>query len=108
LHPSFQMSFAATLALVALFERFMPLLARPPAAGSGTFARATERFGRWLLLGAATSLAAGLATAVFAAFHFYRVAPYGLISNVLAMPVLSFVIMPAGLVSVLLTPFGYD
>jgi competence protein ComEC len=108
LHRSFQMSFAATLALVALFERFAPYLARPPAAGSSAIARATERLGRWLVLGAATSLAAGLATALFAAFHFHRVAPYGLISNVLAMPVLSFAIMPAGLVSVLLVPFGYD
>jgi competence protein ComEC len=102
------MSFAATLALVALFERFSPLMARPPASDSGAIGRATDRLGRWLILGAATSLAAGLATGVFAAFHFHRVAPYGLVSNVLAMPVLSFVIMPAGLVSVLLVPFGYD
>lgn len=108
LHPSFQMSFAATLALVALFERFAPMLARPPAEGSGVVGRFTERIGRWIILGAATSLAAGLATTVYAAFHFHRVAPYGLISNVLAMPVLSFVIMPAGLFSVLLQPFGYD
>lgn len=108
LHPSFQMSFAATLALVALFERFAPLLAQPPAAGSGAVGRYTERIGRWLLLGAMTSLAAGLATTAFAAFHFHRVAPYGLLANVLAMPVMSFVIMPAGLGSVLLLPFGYD
>lgn len=108
LHPSFQMSFAATLALVALFERFAPMLAAPPAAGSGTFGRFSERVGRWLLMAAATSLAAGLATTAYAAFHFHRVAPYGLVANILAMPVLSFVIMPAGLFSVLLQPFGYD
>ena len=107
-HPSFQMSFAATLALVALFEQLSPLLARPPVAGNSAFGRMTERVGRWILLGAATSLAAGLATAVYAAFHFHRVAPYGLIANVLAMPALSFVIMPMGLISVLLQPFGYD
>jgi competence protein ComEC len=108
LHPSFQMSFAATVALVALFEQGAPMLARPPTAGSGAFGRLTERIGRWLLLGAATSFAAGLATAVYAAFHFHRVAPYGVLANVLTMPVLSLVIMPAGLVSVLLQPFGYD
>jgi competence protein ComEC len=55
-----------------------------------------------------TSLAAGLATPVYAAFHFHRLAPFGLLANVLAMPVISFVIMPAALVSVLLMPFGYD
>jgi competence protein ComEC len=108
LHPSFQMSFAATLALVALFERLAPLLARPPAPGSGIVGRLSERLGRWILLGALTSLAAGLATTVYAAFHFHRLAPFGLLANVLAMPVISFVIMPAALVSVLLMPFGYD
>ena len=108
LHPSFQMSFAATLALVALFERLAPLLARPPTPGSGIVGRLSDRLGRWILLGAGTSLAAGLATTVYAAFHFHRLAPFGLIANVLAMPVISFVIMPAALVSVLLMPFGYD
>jgi competence protein ComEC len=55
-----------------------------------------------------TSLAAGVATTAYAAFHFHRVAPFGLLANVLAMPVISFVIMPTALVSVLLMPFGYD
>jgi competence protein ComEC len=108
LHPSFQMSFAATLALVALFEHLGPWLARPPVAGSGIFGRFSERIGRWLLLGALTSLAAGLATTAYAAFHFHRLAPFGLIANLLAMPVISFIIMPAALFSVLLMPFGYD
>jgi competence protein ComEC len=108
LHPSFQMSFAATLALVALFEHLGPSLARPPAPGSGVFGRFSERIGRWLLLGALTSLAAGLATTAYAAFHFHRLAPFGLIANLLAMPVISFIIMPAALFSVLLMPFGYD
>jgi competence protein ComEC len=49
LNPSFQMSFAATLALVALFERFAPMMARPPAAATGVFSRTTERLGRWML-----------------------------------------------------------
>jgi competence protein ComEC len=108
LHPSFQMSFAATLALIALFEHLAPLLARPPAPGSGVVGRFSERVGRWMLLGALTSLAAGVATTAYAAFHFHRLAPFGLVANVLAMPVISFVIMPAALVSVLLMPFGYD
>jgi competence protein ComEC len=108
LHPSFQMSFAATLALVALFEQLGPSLARPPTPRSGILGRFSERVGRWLLLGALTSLAAGLATTAFAAFHFHRLAPFGLVANLLAMPVISFIIMPAALFSVLLMPFGYD
>jgi competence protein ComEC len=108
LNPSFQMSFAATLALVALYERYMPLLVVPPVPGSGGFAHFSERTLRWLLLGAATSLFAGLATAAYVAFHFQRVAPYSVVANLLAMPLISFVIMPAGLLAVLLMPFGYD
>jgi competence protein ComEC len=108
LHPSFQMSFAATLALVALFEHLGPSLARPPTRGSGVLGRFSERIGRWLLLGALTSLSAGVATTAYAAFHFHRLAPFGLVANLLAMPVISFVIMPAALFSVLLMPFGYD
>lgn len=108
LNPGFQMSFAATLALVALYEHLAPVIAQPPSAGSGIFTRFTERTGRWVLLGVVSSLAAGLATTAFVAFHFHRVTPYGLLANVLGMSVMSFVVMPAGLVSVMLLPFGYD
>ncbi len=108
LSPSFQMSFAATLALVALYERYVVLLVVPPVPGGGGFAHFSERALRWILLGAATSLFAGIATAAYVAFHFQRVAPYSVIANLLAMPLISFVIMPAGLLAVLLLPFGYD
>lgn len=107
LSPSFQMSFAATLALVALYERCVPLMAVAPAGG-GALAHLSERAWRWLLLGTATSLFAGLATVAYVAFHFQRLAPYSVLANLLAMPLISFVIMPAGLLSVLLLPFGYD
>jgi competence protein ComEC len=108
LNPGFQMSFAATLAIVSIYEPLAPALAQPPAIGAAMLERALRRAGRWVLLGALTSLVAGLATTPYAAFHFHRLAPYGLLANMLAMPVISFVIMPAGVISVLLMPFGYD
>ncbi len=108
LNPGFQMSFAATLALIALFERMSPLLAQPPSPGQSAFSRFSERAGRWLLLGVATSFVAGLATTAYVAFYFHRVAPYGVLANLLAMPAISFLIMPSALLSVLLLPFGYD
>jgi competence protein ComEC len=86
----------------------MPLLVVPPVPGSGGFAHFSERALRWLVLGVATSLFAGLATAAYVAFHFQRVAPYSVVANLMAMPLISFVIMPAGLLAVLLLPFGYD
>jgi competence protein ComEC len=54
------------------------------------------------------SLLAGTATTPFAAYHFHRMAPYGVLANLLAMPVVSAVVMPAGLAALLLMPFGLD
>ncbi len=108
LSPGFQMSFAAVAALIAMFE-----IARDRRANStGT---SHERMPHWLraighnLAGlAATSIIAGLATGIFAAYHFYRVAPLGLPANLMAMPVVSFVVMPMALVSMLAMPFGLE
>jgi competence protein ComEC len=105
-HPSFQMSFAATLALVAVYERGMP----GPSAG-----RDTSRAGRYALWGAreiigltVASLVAGAATTAYAAYHFHRLAPYGVLANLIAMPIVSAVAMPAGLLALVMMPFGFD
>ncbi len=108
-HPSFQMSFAATLALIAAYQYGLP---------SGVFWRAqadTPLHARAALWGARevaglilASLVAGLATTPYAAFHFHRVAPYGVLANLAAMPVVSAWVMPAGILGVLTLPFGLD
>ena len=54
------------------------------------------------------SLVAGLATLPYAAFHFHRVTPYGVLANLAAMPVVSAVVMPAGLLGLVAMPFGFD
>jgi competence protein ComEC len=54
------------------------------------------------------SLIAGLATTPYAAFHFHRVTPYGVLANLAAMPVVSALVMPAGLLGLLAMPFGFD
>lgn len=53
-----------------------------------------------------TSLIAGAATAPFAAYHFNRVAPYGLPANLAAVPVMGLVIAPAAIAAGVLAPFG--
>ncbi|MFG1226973.1 ComEC/Rec2 family competence protein [Xanthobacter wiegelii] len=106
LDPGTQMSFAATLALVAAYERLQPLRAIPRPDG---IAGAVVSWVAVLVAGTAlTSLMAGLATAPYGIFHFQRVAPYGLLANLAAMPAVSFLVMPAGLAGVLLMPFGWD
>jgi competence protein ComEC len=105
-HPSFQMSFAATLALIATYERGIPWVATAP--DTPLAARLALWGVRELMLAVIVSLAAGLATTPYAAYHFHRLAPYGVIANVLAMPVISVVSMPAGLLALVAMPFGFD
>jgi competence protein ComEC len=64
--------------------------------------------GREILTLLLASLVAGLATTPYAAFHFHRVTPYGVLANLAAMPVVSAVVMPAGLLGLAAMPFGLD
>jgi competence protein ComEC len=105
-HPSFQMSFAATLALVAAYGSGMGW-GRPDADDS-LGARVALWGGREIAALILASLVAGLATTPYAAYHFHRAAPYGVLANLLAMPIVSFWVMPAGLMGVLTLPFGFD
>ncbi|MBV8538295.1 MAG: ComEC/Rec2 family competence protein, partial [Alphaproteobacteria bacterium] len=105
-HPSFQLSFAATLGLVALVQFGMPKLFA--SADSSTTARVAMWGGRELMTLLLASLVAGLATTPYAAFHFHRVTPYGVLANLAAMPVVSAIVMPAGLIGLAAMPFGLD
>ena len=57
---------------------------------------------------ATTSFVGSVATAPYAVFHFDRATHYAVIGNLLAMPVMGFVTMPAAALSVILMPFGLD
>jgi len=105
-HPSFQMSFAATLGLVALVQIGMPRLFA--SADSSATARVALWGGREIVTLALASLVAGLATTPYAAFHFHRVTPYGVLANLAAMPVVSALVMPAGMLGLVAMPFGFD
>jgi competence protein ComEC len=104
-HPSFQMSFAATLALIAAYERGLPWRAD---ADSSVGARAALWGWREVAGLVLASLVAGLATMPFAAYHFHRLAPYGVLANLAAMPIVSIWVMPAGLLALMAIPFGFD
>ncbi len=104
-HPSFQMSFAATLALIATYQYGWPWRAD---ADASVVARAA--LWGWREIGGVilASLVAGLATTPYAAFHFHRLAPYGVLANLFAMPVVSAWVMPMGILGVVALPFGFD
>ena len=100
------MSFAATLGLVALVQIGMPRLFATP--DHSATARVALWGGRELVTLLLASLVAGLATTPYAAFHFHRVTPYGVLANLAAMPVVSALVMPAGLLGLAAMPFGLD
>jgi competence protein ComEC len=101
--PSFQMSFAAVVALIAAYE-WWNARRIPDAEAPSLIVRA----GRLIAAAAVTSLIAGLATTPFAAFHFNRFADYGVAANVIVTPIVSFIIMPAGVLALLLMPLGLE
>ena len=108
---SFQMSFLAVLGLVAFYEAWSRRRARsaddPPVHRHWSL-----RLARWgvaaLGVSLLTSLIAGAASSVPAAYHFGRLSPYGVLANGLAIPVVGVVVMPAGLMAALLMPFGLE
>lgn len=104
LGPSFQMSFAAVTALVACYEA---VRARGAALVTGEGPRGPMTRVLLYVGGVAlTSVVAVLATAPFAAFHFNRVALYGLAANIAAVPLTAFWIMPWALATFALMPPG--
>jgi competence protein ComEC len=105
-HPSFQMSFAVTLALIAGYERGALKLR---AAGNTSLGARAALWGVNEIIGlTVASLLAGLATTPYAAFHFHRIAPYGVIANLLAMPIVSAWVMPMGILGIATMPLGLD
>jgi competence protein ComEC len=105
-HPSFQMSFAATLAIVAAYQGSLIWM----RGGVDTpFGARLALFGvREIVSLMIVSLLAGFATTLYTAYHFHRLTPYGVITNLLAMPVVSAWVMPMGILGVLTMPLGFD
>lgn len=106
--PSFQMSFAAVIALIAAYEWASARRNADPNPHRGSTGKVIRVVCRYLIALAATSLIAGLATAPFAAMHFHRLAPFGLLANLAAMPIVAFWVMPMAVISVIAIPFGID
>ncbi len=96
LGPGFQMSFAATIALVEVYGRWPVLGGRLPG------------WARPVAAVVFSSVVAGAATALFAAAHFNLFPRYGLLVNVLSVPVMGAVVAPGGVVAALGWLFGLE
>jgi len=98
--PSFQLSFAAIVALTAVWEELSPRRARQTGPA--------RRSLRWLFDLALSSIIATLATAAFGIYHFNRLTGYGVIANMLAVPITGFWVMPWLILALILMPFGLE
>ncbi len=97
LGPGFQMSFAATTALVAVFEHVRQNKLGWGVPGLNGFLA--------LML---TSAVAGLATGPIGAAHFNAVSHYGLMANMMSVPIMGILVIPAAVLAGVLAPFGLE
>jgi competence protein ComEC len=102
--PGFQMSFAAVAGLIAVAEWEQARTATRARQGKRRFA-AARRYVRGI---ATTSFVGSIATVPFAIYHFDRATHFAVLGNLLAMPIMGFVTMPAAAIAVGLMPFGLD
>lgn len=102
-HPSFQLSFSAVLCLISGYEIY---LKNQSIIGNskGVFA--------WVKLyvigNVYSSFLASIITAPFVIYHFYKIATYSVLMNLVAVPIMSFFMMPLGIIALVLTPFGSE
>jgi competence protein ComEC len=110
LTASFQMSFLAVMGLIAFYEavsgwRREQLQHVWPHSLPGRIAMSLALS---ILAVAATTIVASVFTSLPAAYHFNRVAPYSLLANLLALPIVSTIVMPAAVIAVAAMPVGLE
>ena len=121
LDPSFQMSFSAVVALMATYEWAREW--RDPSESAAYHRRVRRKpltgWPSWLAWGtgrvthilretiAATTIAT-IAIAPYTVFTFHRVAVYGILANIVAVPLFNVVIMPLVALALAAMPLGLD
>ena len=103
LHPSFQLSFAAVLALIGGYEFY---IRNKWILGESAGIVSAVKMG--IFSNIYSSLLAGLATTPIVIYHFYTISNYTVLANLLVVPLVSFIIMPLGILSMFLLPLGLD
>jgi competence protein ComEC len=100
---SFQMSFGAVVALVAVYETWGTRLGRLLQTGS-----LVRRIAGYFAAVAVTTLIVTIGTEPFAIYHFHHVVLYSPLANVIAVPISAVWTLPCGVIACLLMPFGLE
>ncbi len=109
LAASFQMSFMAVMGLAGFFAWWQEVVPFQPAPANKSVARRYLHKALVLVVASlVTSIIAGSLSSIPAAHHFGRLAPYSVVANALALPVVGIIVMPMAMLSVLLMPIGLE
>lgn len=103
LHPSFQLSFTAVLCLISgyeLYARYQYIFGE-----SGGVIGSIKMY---VLANIYTSFLASFVTGPFVIYHFYKFANYSVFMNLVAVPLMSFIMMPVGLLAMISFNTGLD
>jgi competence protein ComEC len=100
---SFQMSFGAVVALIAVYETYGASLAR--LLHSGSLLRRVLGYCAGVVV---ATMVATLGTAPFSIYHFHHLSLYSPLANFLAVPTSALWTLPCGVVACLLMPFGLE
>lgn len=103
LHPSFQLSFTAVLCLISGYEFYLKnkhILGK----SKGIFASIKL----YVFANIYSSSVASIMTAPYVIYHFYKFANYSVLMNLIAVPIMSFFLMPFTIIATVLMPFGLD
>ena len=98
---SMQMSFAACISLVASFT-YLSKVFWPDQSTH------LKKVLVYLLNTVISTLVAGSATAPFVIYHFNQFSTYSILTNIIAVPLTNFILMPLGAVGLLLIPFHLE
>ena len=102
---SFQLSFAAVLLLITVYEKVHIRPHFHDGRGHYSVLRAIALYALAVLV---TDLIATAATAPFTGFHFHEIPKYSLLANLLAVPVIGLWIMPCGMMALVVMPLGLE
>src|SRR6266478_1172326 len=100
---SFQMSFGAVVALIAVYETWGGRLAK--LFHGGSFAHKVVGYCGAV---AVTTLVATIGTEPFAIYHFHHLVLYSPLANVIAVPISAMWTLPWGVIACVLMPFALE
>lgn len=100
----FQMSFAAVIGLVSVYEAIRARVDEREGAKRGALFNLLMFFAGIVL----STLIASLAVAPFGIYHFHQSQQFAILSNLIAIPVCNVIVMPAALATLVLMPLGLE